>query len=136
MAQSRLLAMERLLRVNGSRDSTLSLDQDCAVLAFEGCRMLAAISLPRSTEAVGHSCFRKCTCLVKVQFQGGSKLRRIEADAFKSCARRLATSVPVSVRESERVEFRGMSELACMVRLTDFGWSNWAGERRKSQQAL
>jgi hypothetical protein len=44
--------------------------------------MLRAIFVPREVEIIGRGCFRGCSSLSAVDFQDGSRLRRIEAEAF------------------------------------------------------
>jgi hypothetical protein len=79
--------------------------------AFAKCQMLSSISPPPSTESLCHSCFRKCTGLLKVQFEAGSKLERIETRSFEYCSPALSIWLPMALRESEGLDLSWASDV-------------------------
>jgi hypothetical protein len=69
--------------------------------------MLESISIPASIETIGEGSFRKCKNLLEVRIEVGSKLRRIEREAFLGCSSLMSVFVPRSVEGDEDVDVSG-----------------------------
>jgi hypothetical protein len=52
---------------------------------FGSCSSLTSICIPASLECIPDQCFIHCTSLVEVSFEPGSKLTRIDREAFVGC---------------------------------------------------
>jgi hypothetical protein len=73
--------------------------------AFQYCRFLAGISIPRSVEVIGRNAFLLCGAFQEVRIASGSKLRLIEEGAFKFCGYLQSVDVPSRATVREEFEF-------------------------------
>jgi hypothetical protein len=58
---------------------------------------LSAVCIPSRVEMLGKDCFAECESLSTVTFAAGSRLARIEEQAFLGCSRLPAICIPSSV---------------------------------------
>jgi hypothetical protein len=71
---------------------------------FEKCWMLESISIPASVEIIGEGSFRKCKNLLEVRIEVGSKLRRIEREAFLGCSSLMSVFLPRSLEGKDDLD--------------------------------
>jgi hypothetical protein len=62
--------------------------------AFLYCSSLQSISLPASIKVISHQCFAHCRNLLRVDFESGYELSRLDESAFEDCPR--MNQVPLS----------------------------------------
>jgi hypothetical protein len=74
------------------------------------------IIIGKQIKVLGKSCFEGCKHLVRIDFEPGSGLARIGADALRDCESLSSIELPASVRIVEEFSFEGCTELEfCII---------------------
>jgi hypothetical protein len=79
--------------------------------AFENCTSLTSIDIPDSVTALGCTCFRGCTSLESVNFEGNSRLESISDSVFSGCSSLKSIDIPDSVTYLGHTCFGGCTSL-------------------------
>ncbi|MDR0856530.1 MAG: leucine-rich repeat domain-containing protein, partial [Clostridiales bacterium] len=88
--------------------------------AFSNCTSLTQVTIGNGVTSIGYFAFTDCTALERVFFADGSRLERIEGEAFSGCIALFDINLPADVRQGNGV-FRGCTRFH-YVTVVGYGW--------------
>ena len=81
--------------------------------AFEGCSLLASVTMPDSMTEIGHFVFKGCSSLASVTMP--NSVTGIGDGAFEGCSSLASVTIPDSVTGMGHCAFKGCSSLASVT---------------------
>ena len=83
--------------------------------AFNECKEIESVSIPKTVKVIGNNAFAKCTSLKKVVFEGKSQLESMGASIFADCLSLRKIKIPETVSSIGAYAFSGCDLLKKVV---------------------